>query len=184
MAAVAQQQAVPAATWSFDPVHSHVGFEVTHNVSSTFRGTFGEIDAKLDTTGATPRIEGSAKVASVDVKDENLSGHLQSPDFFDAERHPEIRFVADDVTVGENGEATVRGEITLKGVTKPLEAKGSLTYIEQDIAGGERIALDLDATIDLTDFGVSWNAPLGEGKYVLGNDVRILAGVQFTKVAA
>ena len=180
MAAIAQ--AVPAATWQFDPIHSHVGFEVTHNVSSTFRGTFAEIDATLDTTGAQPRIEGSAKVASVDVKDENLSAHLQSPDFFDAERHPEIRFSADQVELGEDGQATVRGEIEIKGVTKPLEAKGTLRHIAQDIAGGERIALELDATIDRTDFGVSWNAPLGDA-YVLGNDVRIVAGAQFTKAA-
>lgn len=181
MSAVAT--AVPAATWQFDPIHSHVDFEVTHNVSSTFRGSFRELDATLDTTGSAPRVEGAAKVASVDVKDENLAGHLQSPDFFDAERHPEIRFVADDVSFGEDGTALVRGEITLRGVTKPLEAKGSVAHLDNDIAGGERIILSLDATIDRTEFGISWNAPLGGDRFVLGDDVRIVANVQFTKGA-
>ena len=181
MSAVAQ--AVPAATWQFDPVHSHVDFEVTHNVSSTFRGTFREIDAKLDTTGDTPRVEGVAKVASVDVKDENLAGHLQSPDFFDAERAPEIRFVAEDVTFDEDGRAFVRGEITIRGVTKPLEATGSVAHLDTDITGGERVILSLDATVDRTEFGIDWNAPLGGDRWILGNDVRIVANVQFTKGA-
>src|SRR2546430_14431260 len=76
------RQAVPVGTWSLDPVHSTIGFEVDY-LAGAFRGQFREIAARLDASGETPVITGSAKVASVDVKDENLSAHLQSPDFFD-----------------------------------------------------------------------------------------------------
>src|SRR5215217_1509024 len=86
----------PAGTWSLDPVHSRVDFEVSY-LAGTFKGEFHEIGAELTVEAERASLEGTANVASVDVKDENLSAHLQSPDFFDAERHPELRFVAEDV---------------------------------------------------------------------------------------
>ena len=82
------RQALPVGTWALDPVHSAIGFEVDY-LAGSFRGQFREVAGKLDSKGDTAVLTGSAKVASVDVKDENLAGHLQSPDFFDAERYPE-----------------------------------------------------------------------------------------------
>src|SRR3954469_10334379 len=82
-----ETDALPAGTWSVDPVHSNVGFGVGY-MAGTFTGTFSDFDADV-TDGV---LKGSAKVASVQVKDENLEAHLQSPDFFDAERHPELTF--------------------------------------------------------------------------------------------
>ena len=90
------QTKVPAGTWNLDPVHSAVGFEVDY-LAGTFRGQFRDVQAELGIGDSGARIEGTADVSSVDVKDENLVAHLQSPDFFDAERYPELRFVADDV---------------------------------------------------------------------------------------
>ena len=105
----------PAGTWELDAVHSAVGFEVEY-LGGTFKGSFREIAATLVVGDDSVSLEGSAKVASVDVKDENLAGHLQSPDFFDAERYPEIRFTAKDVSL--DGETVkVEGDLTIKGVT-------------------------------------------------------------------
>ena len=87
------QAFAPAGTWAADPVHSNVSFEVGYAGVNTFRGSFNEFTATLD--GRT--LEGSAKVASVDVKDEQLNGHLQTPDFFDADRFPEITFTATEL---------------------------------------------------------------------------------------
>ena len=84
------RQALPTGTWHLDPVHSSIGFEVAY-MGGAFRGQFREVDATL----ADTRLTGSAKVASVDVKDENLAAHLQSPEFFDVERYPELRFERD-----------------------------------------------------------------------------------------
>src|SRR5919109_5378776 len=114
MTVVTSEIALPARTWAIDPVHSSVSFEIAYMVG-TFRGQFREVHARLVVGGDGATLTGSARVASVDVKDENLAAHLQSPEFFDAERYPELRFVSTDVTGGEK-ELTVRGEITIKGV--------------------------------------------------------------------
>src|ERR1700755_2175481 len=111
------------SAWAVDPVHSNVTFEVEYAGVSTFRGSFSDFDATLE--GST--LAGSARVASVDVKDEQLAGHLQSPDFFDAERHPEITFRTDRLTVADDGALTGAGELSIKGVTRPVELKGRLS---------------------------------------------------------
>src|SRR5204863_9132649 len=125
-------------------------------------------------------LEGTAKIASVDVKDENLSAHLQSPDFFDAERHPELRFAARDIRL-DGGNGSVDGELTIKGVTKPVAVTGTVTEPIADPYGNDRIGLNLTTTIDRTDYGVDWNNPLPSGEPALANDVTIIAELQFVK---
>jgi polyisoprenoid-binding protein YceI len=166
-------------TWQVDPVHSTAGFEVAY-MAGTFKGEFREIGATLTVEGERARLEGSAKVASVDVKDENLNAHLQSPDFFDAERNPELRFTADDVDLTSD-EVTARGEITIKGVTRPVQVTGTATAPLADPYGNERIGLQLTAAVDRTDFGVSWNTPLPSGEQALADQVRIVTDLQFVK---
>src|SRR5438045_7144092 len=97
----------PAGTWSLDPVHSRVDFEVSY-LAGTFKGQFHEIGAELTIDGERASLAGTAEVASVDVKDENLSAHLQSPDFFDAERYPELRFTAEDIRLDGDGQVSVQ----------------------------------------------------------------------------
>jgi polyisoprenoid-binding protein YceI len=175
------QTKVPAGTWNLDPVHSAVGFEVDY-LAGTFRGQFRDVQAELGIGDSGARIEGTADVSSVDVKDENLVAHLQSPDFFDAERYPELRFVADDVDL--DGESVVvPGEITIKGVTKPVEVTGTLTEPIQDAWGNDRLGLQLSATVDRTEFGLDWNMPLPTGDQALANTVTILAELQLVKAA-
>ena len=169
--------AAPAGTWQFDPVHSSVTFEVAY-LGGTFRGQFRTADAALAIENGKASLTGSAEVASVDVKDENLGAHLQSPDFFDAERHPELRFVADEVSL-DGSRIEAEGEITIKGVTKPVEIEGALTGPITDPYGNERIGLQLSATLDRTEFGVDWNTPLPSGEQALSNDVTINADLYF-----
>jgi polyisoprenoid-binding protein YceI len=177
----ATQTKVPAGTWNLDPVHSAVGFEVDY-LAGTFRGQFRDVQAELGIADSGARIEGSAEVGSVDVKDENLAAHLQSPDFFDAERFPTLRFVAEDIDL--DGESVaVPGEITIKGVTKPVEVTGTLSEPITDAYGNERLGLKLSARVDRTDFGVDWNTPLPTGNPALANDVTIVAELQLVKAA-
>src|SRR5881227_2796433 len=110
----ATQQALPTGTWSADSVHSTVGFAVPY-LAGTFQGTFSDFDARLSDGVLT----GAAKVASVEVKDPNLAAHLQGPDFFDAERYPELSFEASDVSRAGD-ELSITGELTLKGHTEPV----------------------------------------------------------------
>ena len=171
----------PAGTWNLDPVHSTVGFEIAY-MAGTFRGTFREVEATLVVDGTTARLEGSAAVASVDVKDENLSAHLQSPEFFDVERHPRLQFAAGEIRV-DGDEVSVPGEITIKGVTRPVEVVGTVRAPLTDPWGNERIGLELSAAVDRTEFGLNWNNPLPTGEPALANEVTILTDLQFVRAA-
>ncbi len=166
-------------TWAADPVHSNVSFEVEYAGVSTFRGSFRDFAATLDGSS----LAGAAHVASVDVKDEQLSGHLQSPDFFDAERHPEISFRAEELALSDGGAVTGTGELTIKGVTKPVELKGRLASAPSvDPFGRERLGLTLETAVDRNDFGVAWNAPNQSGGNYLGDEVVLKADLTFTKL--
>src|SRR5207247_5828762 len=95
--------------------------------AGTFKGESHEIAAELTVEAERASLEGTANVASVDVRDENLSAHLQSPDFFDAERYPELRFAAGDIRLEGHGQVSADGELTIKGVTKPVTVTGTVT---------------------------------------------------------
>ena len=170
---------VAAGTWKLDPVHSNIGFQLQY-LAGTFKGEFREVEATLAVEGDLARLEGNAKVASVDVKDENLAAHLQSPDFFDAERHPELRFLADDIRV-DDGNVEVRGEITIRGVTKGVEVAGSVAAPMVDGYGNDRVGLALAATVNRRDFGIDWNMELPNGEPALPDEVRVVADLQFVK---
>jgi len=174
------RQSLPLGTWALDPVHSTIGFEVNY-LAGTFRGQFRDVAAQLE-AGETPVLTGSAKVASVDVKDENLAAHLQTPDFFDTERYPELSFGSSQIDRDED-RITVRGGITIKGVEKPVELTGTITGPITDAYGRERIVLKLETTIDRTEFGVNWNVPLPDGKPALANEVKLAAELYFVKEA-
>jgi polyisoprenoid-binding protein YceI len=173
----------PAGTWNLDSVHSRVDFEVSY-LAGTFKGEFHEIGAELTVDGERASLAGTAKVASVDVKDENLSAHLQAPDFFDAERYPELRFTAEDIRLDGDAKVSVDGELTIKGVSQPVTVIGTVTAPIRDYTGNDRIGLNLSASVDRTDFGVDWNAPLPNGDPALANEVTILAELQFVKPGA
>jgi polyisoprenoid-binding protein YceI len=174
------RQALPTGTWRLDPVHSSIGFEIEY-MAGAFRGQLREVDATLVVAGDETRLTGTAQVASVDVKDENLAVHLQSPDFFDAERHPELRFESTGLEAGN--ELTVRGEITIKGVTQPVELTGRATEPLTDAYGRERFGLTLSAKLDRTAFGLNWNLPLPSGEPALSNEVSLVAKLFFVKDA-
>src|SRR5947207_1046455 len=137
------EQLAPAGTWAADPVHSNVSFEVGYAGVNTFRGSFKEFQAVL-AGGAEPTLEGTASVASVDVKDEQLNGHLQTPDFFDADRFPEITFRTSDLETGE---------LTIKGVTQPVKIEATVSEPNVDPFGRERVGIKLAATVDRNEYG-------------------------------
>ena len=170
-----ETQAVPTGTWAVDKVHSNVGFAVDY-MAGTFTGTFSDIDASL----VDGVLKGSAKVASVQVKDPNLEAHLQSPDFFDAERNPELSFESKSIDVDGN-QVKIDGEITIKGHTEPVEITGVYTEPFADPYGGTRLGVKLEAKVDRTQFGVSWNNPLPSGEPALSDEVTIVADLQLSK---
>jgi len=166
-------------TWTVDPVHSSANFAVRHMVVSTFRGGFADVRGALDLSGDEPALSGHVAVQSVEVKDENLHGHLQSPDFFDSERHPEVSFVSTSVKRGPGDAVTAEGDLTIKGITRAVVATGTWNEIEADITGAPRIGVDVETTIDRTAHGLDWNAPLPKGGFALANDVALSVHLEF-----
>ncbi len=172
MSTTVQTTQIPTGTWNLDPVHSSVGFAVTHSGVMTFRGSFKELAASL----VDGRLEGTVKVASVVVDDENLAGHLQTPDFFDAEQYPELRFSSRAIERDGN-RVSIDGELTLRGVTKPVELSGAVTGPITDGYGNERLGIDLETTINRRDYGINWAADLPSGEPMLADDVVITANL-------
>jgi polyisoprenoid-binding protein YceI len=170
--------------WTIDRVHSHVGFAVKHMVVSTFRGRFEDYDGAL-TVGedGTPRLEGWVSVDSISVPDENLKAHLTSPDFFDSERYPQIRFSSSAVRVGDGGQLEVEGELEIKGTRRPVSARGSISGPHVDIAGNDKLGVELEATVDRREFGLEWNAELPQGGVALENDVRLDVSLELVREA-
>jgi polyisoprenoid-binding protein YceI len=151
-------QGIPAGTYQLDPVHSSLGFAVKHNGISTFRGQFEQFDAALEDGVLT----GTAQVDSVKTVIPQLRDHLLSPDFFNATETPTITFRSTDMRLDEDGSAAVDGELTIRGVTKPVTAKG--TYgSATGLDGSQVVGFDLEATVDRRDYGLNWQAPLPSG---------------------
>ena len=170
---------IPAGTWSVDPVHSSASFEVEHNGFSLFRTSFRELDAKLTSDDET-RIEGTVPVESIDVTQPDFRAHLLSPEFFDSARYPNIEFASSDLSVDDDT-VTLRGDLTIAGKSRPVEATGAYRGPLTDPMGGERIALSLKATVDRNEYGIGWNMDLPNGKKVLGDDVTLLVELELVK---
>lgn len=165
--------AIPEGTWTIDPVWSAVGFEVKKIGIAAIKGRALGFEGTI-TGGEEPAIEGSVDVSSLTTFEETRDAHIQSPDFFDAERYPKIRFQSK--TVEQRGdELVVHGDLTIKGETRPVELRGGLAGNGIDPMGNERIVVELETTIDRTDFGVDWNAPVPGGGLMLPNDVLLSA---------
>jgi polyisoprenoid-binding protein YceI len=175
--------AIPAATYAGDPIHSTFGFQVRHNGVQLFRGSFDDVAVSLTSDGEALSIEGSAKVDSIVVRIADLKGHLLSDDFFAADKHPEIAFRSTAVrTAGEDVE--VEGELTIKGITNHVVAKGTLTGPVTGLAGAPVLGLALETVVDRTQYGLTWNADLPSGGKVLGNDVKIVVEAELVKAEA
>jgi polyisoprenoid-binding protein YceI len=167
---------IPTGTWTADLVHSSLAFEVYYMGVSTFTGAVKDFSATLE----NGLISGSAKIASLETKDENLHAHLLAPDWFDAERFPEVSF-ASSIVSGEGTKVEFEGTVTIKGVTQPATLSGTITGPVTDPYGNERYGLQLETTIDRTQFGLNWNAPMPDGSNALADDVTLKADLSLVE---
>jgi polyisoprenoid-binding protein YceI len=163
------EQAIPTGTWTADTVHSGITFEVPYAVA-IFRGEVPAFEASL----VDGTLTGVAQIASLTAKDENLQAHLASPEFFDAERHPEVTFVSSEIR-RDGDSVELPGELTIKGITRPATLAGTITGPAVDHLGATRVGLHLQTTVDRTQFGMTFNMPLPNGEPALSNDVTLKA---------
>jgi polyisoprenoid-binding protein YceI len=166
---------ITTGTYNADPVHSSVGFDVHYMGIGLFSGSVGDINATIE-NGA---LVGAARIASIHVKDENLKGHLLSPEFFDAERFPEVSFSGTVNVTGTSVE--VPGEITLKGVTQAATLRGTVTGPVTDPYGNARYGLKVSTEIDRTAFGITWNNDMPDGTKALADTVTLSADLSLVK---
>jgi len=171
----------PTGTWTVDPTHSSASFAVKHMAVATFRGRFEQFDATLtvDESGEA-KLVGTVSADSILVKDENLAGHLKSPDFFDTEQHPEITYVSRSIR-RDGDELVVDGDLTIKGNTHPVEARGTITDPAVTLGDVEKLGATLEAVIDRTKFGLRYNAPLPKGGFALADDVKLTVELELAK---
>jgi polyisoprenoid-binding protein YceI len=165
--------AIPAGTWSIDPVWSSLEFEVRKLGLVTIKGRVPGFAGTIR-GGESPAIEGTAEAATITTFDETRDTHLSSPEFFDAARYPQLGFASTAVAV-DGDRLVVDGELTIKGTTKPVRLEGRYVGAGSDPWGNDRIGVELEGTVDRTDFGLEWNAPLPGGGFLLPNEVGLKA---------
>ena len=159
-----------AGTYNADPVHSNFGFAVRYQGVSLFKGTLDAVAATL----VDGKLEGDAKVESISIRTpEQFRAHVLCEDFFAAANHPEITFVSSDVAVADDNTAEVKGDLTIKGITNPVTAKGTWVAPAADAFGNTRAHLNLETVIDRTQWEINWNAPLPSGGKALANEVTL-----------
>jgi polyisoprenoid-binding protein YceI len=170
---------IPAGDWAIDPVWSSLEFEVKKLGLMTVKGRVPGFTGTIR-GGGQPAIEGTVDASSITTFDETRDGHLQSPDFFDTARHPELRFESRAIE-SSGDELVVEGDLTIKGVTRPVVLTGRYVGAGADPWGNERIGLELAGTVDRREFGLAWNAPLPGGGFLLPNDVVLKATLAAVK---
>lgn len=166
-----------AANWTVDKAHSNVGFNVKHLVISTTEGEFTDYDATIsydpkDLT--TLNVNFTVKVASINTDNENRDGHLKSADFFDAETYPTMTFKSTSVKANAPGDAELTGDLTIRGVTKPVTFKLDGFNQPIEFMGTTKTGGTAKATINRQDFGISWNKALDSGGFVVADEVNIV----------
>jgi polyisoprenoid-binding protein YceI len=170
-----------SATYTADPIHSSFNFAVKYQGVSVFRGNLDAVEATL----AGGRLEGTAQVESISIRTpEQFRAHVLSPEFFDAANHPEVRVGSDELDLREDGTAKVAGQLTIKGITKPIVATGTWTAPAADAFGNSRGHLNLEAVIDRTEWDMNWNMALPSGGNVLANDVTLTVEVSLVETQA
>lgn len=170
-----------AGTWTIDPAHSEVTFSVRHLAISKVKGKFETFDATV-VTGETleqSSVEATVEIASVNTGQEGRDGHLRTGDFFAANEFPTMTFRSTAIRP-QNDHVLIDGDLTLRGVTKPVTFTGEFGGITVDGYGQTKAGGEATAKIDRTDFGVNWNTAVDAGGFMLGNDVTITLELQFT----
>jgi len=175
-----------AVKWKVDPAHSEIQFKVKHLMITTVTGYFKKFDLNVETASeddfnSTTKIEFTADIESIDTNNEQRDAHLKSADFFDASTHGQIRFVGKRYE-GDEDEAKLTGDLTIRGVTKPITLNVSFGGIVKDPYGQTKAGFEVTGKISRKEFGLVWNAVTEAGQVVVGDEIKILAEIQLIRI--
>jgi polyisoprenoid-binding protein YceI len=174
-----------AGTWVIDPSHASVEFAVTHMMMSKVRGRFSEISGTVVTDG-TPegsKVDAEIGTASIDTREGARDTHLRSADFLDVEKYPSIRFVSTAIKSKGEDEFRITGDLTIRGVTRPVDIDVTREGMGRDPWGNERAGFSGTGRIDRRDFGLTWNQILEAGGVMVGNEIKLSLDVELTRKA-
>jgi polyisoprenoid-binding protein YceI len=170
---------VPAGTWTVDRAHSSVSFTVRHLMVSKVRGSFKDFDGEF-VTAADPldsKVTATVQMASIDTREEGRDEHLRTNDFFDIEHHPTMTFTSTKI-VGSGSDYTVTGDLTIRGVTRPVTFDLEVNGVQRDPWGKTRAGFTLSGAINRKDWGIEYNALLEGGGVMIGDKVNIEIDVE------
>jgi polyisoprenoid-binding protein YceI len=176
-----------ATKWVLDPMHSEVQFKVKHLVISTVSGFFKSFEGSLETENedfTDAKIDFSLDIDSIDTNQSQRDEHLKSPEFFDAATYPKITFTSTSFTkTDEEDEYELAGDLTIKGITKPVTLDVEFGGSATDFYGNTKAGFEITGKINRKDFGLTWSGVTDAGSVVLGEDIKLLINVQFAKQA-
>ena len=172
--------------WVLDPTHSELGFKIKHLMISNVSGSLKSFEAAIETQGedfTTAQISLSAEMASVSTNNDQRDAHLRNSDFFEVEKYPELKFTSTKLEKIDSDTFALFGDLTLKGVTRPVKLNVEFNGVAKDPWGGERAGFVVTGKINRSDFGINFNAALETGGVVLSEEVRIFSEIQVVKQA-
>ena len=173
--------------WAIDPTHSEIGFKIRHLMLTNVSGNFKEFEAKVETEAedfTTAKIEARIRTASINTNNLQRDQHLLTSDFFEAEKYPEILFTSTKVERMDHENFLLHGNLTLKGITRPLQLNVEYSGITKDPWGGQRAGFLITGKISRSEWGVTFNAVLETGGVALSDEVKISCELQLVKQVA
>jgi polyisoprenoid-binding protein YceI len=181
----AEQQVIAQGTWNVDPVHSSVEFQVKHMGIATVKGNFLKFEGKIEVgeTLGESRAEGKVTVDSISTRETGRDEHLKSPDFFDAANHPEITFRSTAISASGKGGLAIDGDLSIRGVTKPVRLEAVFDGPDTDPWGNERVGIEAVTTISRGDYEMKFNQALGSGNMLVADKVTIVLQISAVKAA-
>ena len=168
-------------TWAVDPAHSRVEFQVKHLGIATVRGAFREFDGTLELSDDGAQAYGTVKATSVDTNEPQRDDHLRSGDFFDAEQHPDLAFRSTAIRQLDDDTLEIAGELTMRGVTRPIALKAEIQGYEQDPWGNDRVALEASGQLSRAEWGMTFNQALGSGNVLVSDKVKLRLDISAVK---
>jgi polyisoprenoid-binding protein YceI len=179
---VATRTVLPTGTWTVDPAHSNVEFAVKHLGIATVRGAFNQFEGTVEVgEDGSAVARGTVQAASIDTNEDQRDTHLRSEDFFHAEVHPELSFESTEIRPLDDETFLIHGDLTMRGVTRPVVLEAELQGTENDLWGNERVALEASGQLNRRDWGMTFNQALGSGNMLVSDKVKLTLDISAIK---
>jgi polyisoprenoid-binding protein YceI len=179
---VTTRTVLPTGTWTVDPAHSNVEFSAKHLGIATVRGAFNEFEGSFEVgEDGSAKARGTVEVVSIDTNEDQRDTHLRSEDFFHAEVHPQLSFESTEIRPVDEDAFLIQGDLTMRGVTRPIVLEAELQGTEIDPWGNERVALEARGQLNRRDWGMTFNQVLGSGNMLVSDKIKLSLDISAIK---